>query len=131
MPNKIQDLFGEWIQFDCPSDGTTYSIAVANRVWDSGSLSWVSETQPSGGGGGSVTQGTIPWITDQRPYAMQFDQLAAPVLYLGEALAGTTTATAAWRIQQIDTTTVVSIKWAGGVSTFSQVWDNRTSLIYS
>lgn len=67
MPNQIQDLFGKWIQFDCPTDGATFSIAVANRVWDPGSLSWVSETQPAGGGGGpatiadgaDVTQGAI------------------------------------------------------------------------
>jgi len=52
MPNQIQDLFGKWIQFDCPTDGATFSIAVANRVWDPGSLSWVSETQAGGGGGG-------------------------------------------------------------------------------
>ena len=67
MPNQIQDLFGKWIQFDCPTDGAAFSIAVANRVWDPGSLSWVSETQPAGGGGGpatiadgaDVTQGAI------------------------------------------------------------------------
>ncbi len=55
MPNQIQDLFGKWIQFDCPTDGAAFSIAVANRVWDPVSLSWVSETQPTGGGGGAVT----------------------------------------------------------------------------
>lgn len=67
MPNQIQDLFGKWIQFDCPTDGAAFSIAVANRVWDPGTLSWVSETQPAGGGGGpatiadgaDVTQGAI------------------------------------------------------------------------
>ena len=52
MPNQIQDLFGKWIQFDCPTDGAAFSIAVANRVWDPGTLTWVSETQPGGGGGG-------------------------------------------------------------------------------
>jgi hypothetical protein len=52
MPNKIQDLFGDWIQFDCPTDGVHYAIAVANRVWDPISMMWVSETQPGGGGGG-------------------------------------------------------------------------------
>ena len=55
MPNQIQDLFGKWIQFDCPTDGATFSIAVANRVWDPGSLSWVSQTQSGGGGGGAAT----------------------------------------------------------------------------
>ena len=53
-PNKIQDLFGEWIEFDCPTDGTNYQIAVANRVWDTGTMRWVNETQP-GGPAGAVT----------------------------------------------------------------------------
>jgi hypothetical protein len=130
-PNRVQDHFAEWVEFDCPTDGLNYSIAVANRVWDTGTLAWVSETQPGGGGGGSVTQGTVPWVTDQRPYALQFDSAATPVLYLGEALAGVATSVASWRIQKIDTTTGVSIKWAGGASTFTQVWDNRASLVYS
>ena len=54
MPNQIQDLFGKWIEFDCPTDGAAFSIAVANRVWDPGSLTWVSETQSGGGGGGGA-----------------------------------------------------------------------------
>ena len=62
MPNKIQDLFGAWIQFDCPTDGSAFSIAVANRVWDPIGLAWVNQTQSGGGGGGSVTQGTVPWV---------------------------------------------------------------------
>ncbi len=37
-----------------------------NYVWDPGMLAWVKMVQPGGGGGGSVTQGTVPWITDQQ-----------------------------------------------------------------
>ena len=84
-------------------------------------------TQPSGG---AVTQSTIPWITDQYQLAMQFDATASPLLYLGEALPGTSTSTAAWRIQCIDTTSGVSIKWAGGVSTFTYRWTDRALLTY-
>jgi hypothetical protein len=53
MPKNIfQDWQGIPAAFDTPTDGTNFSIAVANRVWDPINLVWVSETQPSGGGGG-------------------------------------------------------------------------------
>src|SRR2546423_1931020 len=55
-----------------PSSGVTDAtqldlLGSPNYVWDSGSLSWVKMTQPTGGGGGgAVTQGTIPWITSEQ-----------------------------------------------------------------
>lgn len=49
---KRQDWAGQVFQYDTPTDGVNYSIAVANRVWDPIGLMWVSETQPGGGGGG-------------------------------------------------------------------------------
>jgi len=35
-------------------------------VWDPNVLSWVKMIQPGGGTGGAVTQGTVPWVTDQQ-----------------------------------------------------------------
>lgn len=105
---------------------------VANLVWDTGSLSWVRETQGGGGGGGgSVTQGTTPWVTDDYQLALRFDSTASPVLYLGQALPGSSESSSVWRIQKIDTTSGVSITWAGGAGTFTQQWSNRASLSYS
>jgi hypothetical protein len=63
--------------------------------------------------------------------ALQFDGSASPLLYLGEAEPGSLTSAAVWRIQRFDTTVGVKGLWAAGVSTFSQVWDNRAALAYS
>lgn len=43
------------------------------------------------------------------------------VTYIAEAVPGTAEATAAWRIQSIDTTTGTLIKWADGNSNFDNV----------
>lgn len=48
--------------------------------------------------------------------------------YIGEAVPGTATSAASWRIQRI-TAATGNIDWAGGAS-FNQVWDNRASLVY-
>lgn len=105
---------------------------VANLVWDSVGLAWVKETQGGGGGGGgSVTQGTVPWISDEYQLSLRFDAAASPILYLGQAAPGASESSAVWRIQQIDVTSGVSMKWASGASTFTQQWSNRASLSYS
>lgn len=92
----------------------------------------VAITEPfSGGGSGSVTQGTVPWVVDDLQLALQFDSSASPILYLGQAAPGSATSAAVWRIQKINTTSGVAITWADGAATFTQVWDNRASLTYS
>jgi hypothetical protein len=129
---KRQDWAGEVFRYDTPTDGVSFNIAVANRVWDPLLLMWVNMTQPGGGGGGgSVTQGSVPWSVDDYQLAMQFDASASPILYLGQAVPGSLTSAAVWRIQRFDVTSGVIVKWAAGVSTFSQVWDNRAALAYS
>lgn len=57
---KSQDWEGIVFKFDTPTDGVNYGIATHNRVWDTGTLNWVSMTQPggSGGGGTQYAQGT-------------------------------------------------------------------------
>lgn len=108
-------------------------LNTAGWVWDTGSLAWVKAQQASGGGGGggSVTQGTVPWITSDQPLALRFDSSASPLLYLGQASPGSPEASAVWRIQLIDTTSGVAMKWAGGAATYTNAWSNRASLSYS
>lgn len=79
----------------------------------------------------AVTQGSPPWETTESQYAFRYDGSANPVLYLGEAAAGSATSAPVWRIQKVDTTSGVAITWAGGTTNFSSVWDNRASLSYS
>lgn len=69
-------------------------------------------------------------INDLPNLALQFDASANPVLYLGEAIPGSTTAEPVWRISKIDTTTGVVWQWAGGKNSFTNVWDDRATLSY-
>lgn len=64
-------------------------------------------------------------------YILQIDD-EYPVTYLGEAVPGTATSAAAWRIKKIDETSApdLTIKYAG-TGAFDQVWNNRTSLSYA
>lgn len=50
--------------------------------------------------------------------------------YVGEATIGTATSAASWRIKKVDSTTGISITWAGS-GVFNQIWDNYDSLSYS
>jgi len=105
---------------------------VAGYVWDSVALAWVKQTQGGGGGGGgSVTQGTTPWVEDAVQVAVRFDGAAAPILYYGEAAPGSSDSASVWRIQRIDTSTGVTIQWAGGAASYNQAWSNRAVLSYS
>lgn len=59
------------------------------------------------------------------------DQNADGNTYFGEALSGTATSAAAWRIQRMSVSgTANTFKYANGSTAFANVWDNRTSLSY-
>lgn len=64
-------------------------------------------------------------------YATIVDEASATITYVGKALPGTTTSSALWQIQRIDTTGDLTIKWADGNADFDNVWDDRVSLTYS
>lgn len=105
---------------------------VATYVWDTNTLSWIKSTGGGGGGGGgSVTQGSTPWVVDDQQLTLRFDNSAAPLLYLGQAAPGSSESASVWRIQLIDTTSGVAMKWAGGAATYTNAWSNRASLSYS
>jgi len=50
--------------------------------------------------------------------------------YIGEAAIGSATSSAVWRVKKVDSTTGISITWAG-TGIFNQVWDNYASLTYT
>ena len=60
---------------------------------------------------------------------------ASDLIYVGEALPGSTTASASWRIKKIDlnvgTDSDIGIRYADGDSNFNNIWDNHLSLTYS
>lgn len=52
--------------------------------------------------------------------------------YFGEALAGTATSAAAWKIQRMLVSgTVKTFQYANGSTAMANIWDNRTSLTYA
>lgn len=59
------------------------------------------------------------------------DTSTANVTYVGKASTGTATASALWQIKKIDETSGMIITWADGNASYDNVWNNRTSLIYS
>lgn len=62
-------------------------------------------------------------------YALRFVTVGS-VDYLGEAAIGSATSSSVWRVKKIDSTTGISITWAG-TGTFNQIWDNYASLTYT
>jgi hypothetical protein len=66
-------------------------------------------------------------------YTSNFDQYDAATGYVGDALPGTATSAALWRIKKLvfgadgDVTTT----FADGNDLFDNIWDNRASLSYS
>lgn len=64
-------------------------------------------------------------------FTMKIDD-AYPTTYIGEALPGTATSSAGWRIRKIDESASpdTTITWADSAH-FSQVWDDRTTLSYA
>lgn len=64
-------------------------------------------------------------------YSVRIDDVSATVSYIGRALVGTATNTAAWQIMKVEVSgTVTSIKTADSNDKFDNIWDNRTSLTY-
>lgn len=62
-------------------------------------------------------------------YALRYDE-GATYTYIGEALPGTATSAASWRIKRL-TNADNTIVWADGDSDFDNIYDNRVSLSYS
>jgi len=106
---------------------------------DDGNFSgnWVRMTQPSGSGGtvadpvvvaGTDGSNPRPLIQDSITY---IDTASSTTVYIGNAPASSATSESVWQIKRIDTSSGTTILFAGGVPTFTQVWDDRASLSYS
>jgi hypothetical protein len=76
------------------------------------------DTQPVSGDVGSV------------PYSLRVDDALDPVLYIGEAQAGSADNSSVWRIKKVDMTHGVVTQWASAAG-FVNRWDQRLSLSYS
>lgn len=60
------------------------------------------------------------------------DEASATVTYVGQAEAGTDTASAFWRIKRVtESGSITTIEHADGDTKFDNIWDNRAVLSYS
>lgn len=73
---------------------------------------------------GTVTANPTSYIT-------RLDEASATITYVGQAVPGTSTASAAWSIKRLDSTSGLVVLWAAGTAAFTQIWDNRAALAYS
>jgi hypothetical protein len=51
--------------------------------------------------------------------------------YIGNAIIGSSEASAVWQIKRLDATTGLIKLWSGGTDAFDKVWDNRESGSYT
>lgn len=65
--------------------------------------------------------------------ALQMDEADGGITYVGEAVIGSTSSSAVWRIKRLDEggDPELIIEWADGNSDFDNIWDNRADLSYS
>lgn len=86
---------------------------VAGYVWNSASGSW------------ERSSGAEP------AFAARIDDSADPIIYIGKAAIGSSTASAVWQITKLDTSSGLVKTWADGDASFNNIWDNRAALSYS
>lgn len=84
-------------------------------------------------GGFDGIQGPPGINEEDMVYAKQTDFVTDALIYKGEAVVGSSTASAVWRIRRLvlGVDGDVSETWASGNANFDKIWDNRASLIYS
>jgi len=90
---------------------------VRSTVWDPNNLAWVRSTSVDG----------------QYTLALDYDASNNPI-YVGRASQGTAKASAGWQIRKLSfdaNNNVTDVQYAGGVSAFNAIWNNRVSLAYS
>lgn len=82
--------------------------------------------------GNTVGSSSSPTYIDKAQYKTEFEDAGSGTLYLGNAVPGTLTSAASWRIKKIvDAGTSIEITFADGNSNFDNIWDDRASLSYS
>lgn len=71
-------------------------------------------------------------LTESIAYKSLVDEASSTVTYVGKALTGASTGSAAWQISRISISgSLTSVEYAGGTTSFNQIWANRAGLTYS
>jgi hypothetical protein len=104
-------------------DGDTPSIEAS--VIQQGATGAVAVSITDGSGSPIVSFGS------SEVYTTRVDKPSDTIIYVGDAEVGSDESDAVWRIQKIDKTNPLSIKFADGNASFDNVWTNRASLTYT
>lgn len=81
---------------------------------------------------GGTESGPAFKFTQEPPVTMRIDAADSTTTYIGEAIVGSVTSGAIWRIKKIVASgSLTSILFADGNQNYDNVWDNRASLSYS
>ena len=72
-------------------------------------------------------------INNSKPYTTLIDDYTTTnKTYIGKAIASSSESSAVWQIKCLDETgTFLKTQFAGGVSTFTKTWGDRTTYTYS
>jgi hypothetical protein len=114
------------------SKGTTAEPFIVPMAWQSSTLSYVSLNVDAAGNllvngsGGTVTISTLDETT-------RIDTVSTPnVIYTGSAPPGSSQGAAVWKITQTNTVAgqTISVLYANGSASYTNVWNNRTGLSY-
>lgn len=138
MPNTEQDGLTNITRVEHNVDAISKKVTL--RQFDPVSGNWVNLSAVDNGDGTyslkppTTIENKLQSIIDntdslESSYALRYDE-GATYTYIGEAVPGTATSAASWRIKRL-TNADNTIVWAGGDSNFNNVWDDRASEAYS
>jgi hypothetical protein len=96
----------------------------------------------SGGGGGAGDASAANQVTSNSylasidssllPRTINIDEISVNDIYFGYAAAGSSAASAVWRVKHIVVSgTTTTTTYADGNTNFDNIWNNRLSLTYS
>lgn len=110
---------------------TTYSSGTATIMFNASTPVGSSQVwQLNAANLNATVTGTV--TTLDTVYATKIDTASSTITYIGEAVAGSATSSAVWRIKKLDTSSIaLSTTWADGNSNQDNIWDNRSSLTYT
>jgi hypothetical protein len=99
---------------------------VVLRVQDPDTGDWANVGASDNG------DGTFSIRSGDPNLAVRLDDVStADVTYIGKASIASTTSDAVWQIAKLDTSSGLVKTWADGSASFTQVWDDRTTITYS
>ena len=108
-----------------PEDIITSDITDSTKIGDGSGANFVGVTAANS----RKALNTYQIDTTESVY---IDEASATTTYFGYAVAGASVASAVWKIKRLSISgTVTSILFADGNSNYDNVWNNRSSLVYS